>query len=88
MYVYLMQYSSIFCIALTTLPTHKYNLHSMAKSMWTPTHPTSHFKIMGIHMALVPRLLLKQPSLFWEGFPLDVGTLLQGFTAIQPQEHS
>jgi hypothetical protein len=24
---------------------------------------------------------------FWEGFPLDVGTLLLGLASIQPQEH-
>ncbi|KAK6297583.1 hypothetical protein J4Q44_G00321660 [Coregonus suidteri] len=44
----------------------------MTKSMWTPARRTSHSKIMGINMELVPPLLLKQPPLFWEGFPLDV----------------
>jgi hypothetical protein len=52
-------------------------LHYMTKSMWTPARRTSHFKMMGINMDLVPRLLLQQPPLFWEGFPLDTGTLLQ-----------
>ena len=46
----------------------------LTKSIWTP--PTSHSKIMGINMELVPTLLLQQPPLFWEGFPLDVRTLL------------
>ena len=32
-------------------------IHYMAKSMWTP-YPTSHSKIMGINMELVPLLLL------------------------------
>jgi hypothetical protein len=26
-------------------------------------------------------------TLFWEGFPLDVGTLLWALASIQPQEH-
>jgi hypothetical protein len=30
------------------------NVHYMTKSMWTPAHRTSHFKIMGINMELVP----------------------------------
>ena len=60
----------------------------MTKSMWTPARPTSHYKIMGINMELVPTLLLQQPPLFLEGFQQDVGTLLQGFAYIQPQEHS
>jgi hypothetical protein len=52
-----------------TAQTH---LHYMTKSMWAPACRTSHSKIMGINMDL----LIKQPPLFWEGFPLDVGTLL------------
>jgi hypothetical protein len=48
---------------------------------------TSHSKIMGINMELVPPLLLKQHPLFWEGFPQDDGTLLRGLCSIQPQEH-
>ena len=40
----------------------------MTKSMWTPARRTSHSKIMGINMELVPPLLLLQPPLFWEGF--------------------
>ena len=43
-------------------------VHDMAKSIWTPARPTSHSKIMGINMELVPPLLLQQPPLFWEGF--------------------
>jgi hypothetical protein len=42
---------------------------------------------MVIDMELLPPLLLEQPPLFWEGFPLDVGTLLWGLASIQPQEH-
>ena len=57
------------------------NIHYMAQSMWTPAHPTSHPKINGINMELIPPLLRK-PPLFWEGFPLDVGTLLRGFASI------
>jgi hypothetical protein len=48
---------------------------------------TSHSKSKGINMELVPSLLLQQPLLFWEDFPLDVGTLLQGYASIQSQEH-
>jgi hypothetical protein len=59
----------------------------MTKSMWTPARLTSHSKIMGINMELVPSLLLKQPPLFWEGFPLDVGTLLRGLAFVHPQKH-
>ena len=59
----------------------------MAKSMWTRGRRTSHSKIMGINMKLVLPLLLSQLPLFWEGFPLDVGTLLCGLAFIQPQEH-
>ena len=62
------------------------HIHDMAKSMWTPACRTSNSKIMGIHMELVPPLPPQQPPLFWEGFPLDVGTLLQGLASIQPQE--
>ena len=40
---------------------------------------------MGINMELVPPLRLQQLPLFWEGFPLNVGTLLQGHASIQPQ---
>ena len=61
---------------------------TVAKSVWIPAHATSYSKIMGINMELVPPLLLLQPPLFWEGFPLDVRTLLRGFASIQPQEHS
>jgi hypothetical protein len=50
----------------------------MTKSMWKPARRTSHSKTMGIN------LLLYQPPLFWEGFPQDVGTLLQGLASIQP----
>jgi hypothetical protein len=32
-------------------------------------------------------LVLVHPPLFWEGFPRDVGTLLQGLASIQPEEH-
>ena len=34
------------------------DIHYMTKSMWTPAHRTSHSKIMGINMELVPPLLL------------------------------
>ena len=54
----------------------------MAKSMWTPARRTSHSEIMGMNMELVPPLLLYQPPLFWEGFPLDVRTLLRGLASI------
>ena len=30
--------------------------------------------------------LIPKSWVFWEGFPLDVGTLLQGLASIQPQE--
>ena len=46
-------------------------------SMWTPACRTSHSKIMVINMDL---------PLFWEGFPLDVGTLLLRLASIQAQE--
>ena len=36
-------------------------------------------------MDSVPPLLLQQPPLFWEGFPLDVRTLLWVLASIQPQ---
>ena len=62
-------------------------MHYLAKSMWTPARQTFHSKIMGIDVELVPPLLLQQPPRFWEGFPLDVGTLLRGLASIQPQEH-
>jgi len=65
-----------------------YYILYMAKIMWTPVRPTSHSKIMGVNMVLIPLLMLQQPPLFWEDFPLDVGTLLRGFASIQPQEHS
>jgi hypothetical protein len=55
--------------------------------MWTPVFHTSHSNIMGINKELVPSLLLKQPPLIWEGFPVDVGTLLRGLASIHPQEH-
>jgi hypothetical protein len=55
-------------------------IHYMTKSMWTPVLRISHSKIMGINMELVPPLL-------WEGFPLDVETLLRGLASVQPQEH-
>jgi hypothetical protein len=45
--------------------------------MWTPARRTSHSKIMAINMDL---------PLFWEGFPLDVGTLLLRFASIQAQD--
>ena len=51
------------------------------------TRRAFHSKIMGINMELVPLLQLQQLPLFWEGFPLDVGTLLWGLASIQPQEH-
>jgi hypothetical protein len=38
-------------------------------------------------MQFVPPFLLYQPPLFWEGFPLYVGTLLRGLASIQPQDH-
>ena len=57
-------------------------VHCMTKSMWTPARRTSHSKIMGLNMELVPPWL---PSLFWEVFPLDVGTLPQGLASIQPR---
>ena len=63
------------------------DIHYMTESMWTPVCRTSQSKIMGINMELVPPLLLLKPPLFWEGFPLDVGTLLRGLASIQPQEH-
>ena len=56
--------------------------HNRTKSMWTPAGRTSHSKIMCINMELVPPLLLQQPPLFWEGFPLDVGTLLWELASI------
>jgi hypothetical protein len=59
----------------------------MTKSMWKAARRTSPSKILGINMELVPPLLLEQPSLFWEGYPLDFGTLLQGPASILPQEH-
>ena len=31
-------------------------IHYMTKSMWTPAHRTSHSKIMGINMELVPHI--------------------------------
>ena len=34
--------------------TTKHHIHYMAKSLWTPARPTSHSKIMGINMELVP----------------------------------
>ena len=43
---------------------------------------------ISFQMHVVPPLLLQQPPLFWEGFPIKVGTLLQGLASIQPQEHS
>jgi hypothetical protein len=62
-------------------------VHYMTKSMWTPARQTSHSKIMGINVELVPTLLPIEPPLFCEGFPLDAGTLLWGLASIQPQEH-
>ena len=59
----------------------------MNTSMWTPARGTSHSKIMGIKKKLVHRLLQQQAPFFWEGFPLDDGTLLPGLVSIQPQEH-
>ena len=53
-------------------------INCMTKSMWTPARWTSHSKIMDISRELLPPLLLKQSPLFWEDFPLDVRTLLQG----------
>jgi hypothetical protein len=64
--------------------TRQHQRHYMTKRMWTPVRRTSHSKIMVINMELVRPL---QPPLFLEGFPLDVGTLLQGLASIQPQEH-
>ena len=63
------------------------DIHYVAKSMQTPARPKSHIKIMGINVELEPTLLRQQPQLFWEGFPLDVGTFLQEFASIQPREH-
>ena len=42
----------------TTGAMHVQYVHYMSKSMWTPARQTSHSKIMGINMELVPRLLL------------------------------
>jgi hypothetical protein len=61
------------------LGSYQQYLHYMTRSMWTPARRTSHFKIMGINMKLVPPFLLLQPPL--------VGTLLQGLASIQKQEH-
>ena len=59
----------------------------MTKSMYECARRKSNSKIMGINMEWVPPLLRKQPPLFWEGFPLDVGTLLWGLDSIQLEEH-
>ena len=53
--------------------------------MWTPVHRTSHSKIMGIHMELVPPFAVITGSTLLGNFPLDVGTLLRGLASIQPQ---
>ncbi len=41
-----------------------------------------------INKALVFLFLLQQLSLFWQDFPVDVGTWLQGFARIQTQTAS
>ena len=74
-------------ISVVRIRYHPDKIHDRAKNMWTPARPTAHSQIMGINMELVPHLLLQQPSLFREGFLWVVGTLLQGFVSIQPQEH-
>ena len=60
-------------------------IHYMTRSTWTPACPSSLSKIMGNNMELVPPLAFVTAStLFREGFPLDVGTLLRGLASIQP----
>ena len=61
-----------------------YNIHYMTKSVWTPACRTSHSKIMGINMELVPPCCYKNSLHFWEDFPKDVGTLLWKLASIQP----
>jgi hypothetical protein len=64
-----------------------FHVHYITKSMSTPARWTPHYKIIGINMEVVSLYLQQQPSLFWEGFPLDVRTLLRGLASIQSQEH-
>ena len=65
----------------------RYTRNTLHYQKYVDTRWTSHSKIMGINMGLVPPLLLQQPILFWEGFPLDVGTLLRGLAFIQAHDH-
>jgi hypothetical protein len=43
-----------YLVSLYELP----KVHYITKSMWTPSRRTSHYKIMGIDMELIPLLLL------------------------------